>query len=73
MDTRQIESVLDKYAGWLMSLDGVVGSAIGLCDGKPCIRVFVNQDGQLKRGNIPETLEGYTVLVEEKGRFRALK
>lgn len=73
MDTRQIESVLDKYAAWLMSLDGVVGSAIGLSDGKPCIKVFVNQDGRLMRGNIPETLEGYTVLVEAKGPFQALK
>ena len=41
MDERSIEAVLREHTDRLMALPGVVGSAQGLCDGEPCIKVLV--------------------------------
>jgi hypothetical protein len=69
---KSIESVLEENTGRLMSIKGIIGVSVGEFDGKPCIRVFVSR-GMSEPGNrIPSSLEGYPVLVEEKGRFRAL-
>ena len=56
-----------------MSQPGVVGTAIGLCDGAPCIRVFIADASAPAGQSIPARLEGYPVRVEVTGRFRALE
>jgi hypothetical protein len=48
----------------LMSLPGVIGTTIGLCDGAPCIRVQVSDSSAVSRRQIPSRLEGYTVHVD---------
>ena len=50
-----------------MALPGVVGTAIGLCDGVACIRVFLADPSAAARGRIPAQLEGYAVKVEVTG------
>ena len=55
-----------------MALPGVVGTAQGLCHGKPCIIVLViRKTVELERA-IPSSLEGYPVVLEETGEFKAL-
>lgn len=55
-----------------MEIHGVTGTGQGLCDGKPCIKVFVNKLTDEIRGKIPDTIEGYPVSPEETGMFRSL-
>ena len=50
-----------------MALPGVVGTAIGLCEGERCIKVLVADSNPATRRRIPDRLEGYRVLVEVTG------
>ncbi len=69
---KMIELVLEKHKGRLMSIKGVVGVAIGKCEGKPCVKVYVVQKTQELLKQIPSSIEGYKVEVQESGEFRAL-
>lgn len=72
MPERTIEAVLRQHTGGLMSLPGVVGTAQGECAGRPCVKVFVvKKTAELVR-QIPSTLEGYAVVIEETGGIRTL-
>ncbi len=72
MPERTIEQVLkDKTDEW-MAISGVEGTAIGLFEGKPCIKIFSSSKPQQLRDKIPSTVEGYPVIIEETGAFRAL-
>jgi hypothetical protein len=67
-----IEEVLKQNADRLMSIPGVVGTAISQCGGKPCIRVLVVKKTADVTNKIPSVLEGYPVVVEETGPIRPL-
>ena len=69
--TAKIEDVLALHNDSLMALPGVVGTAIGTCDGAPCIRVFVRDSTAARTARIAEQLEGYRVRVEVSGMFHA--
>ena len=68
--SKTIEAVLAAHTDSLMALPGVVGTAIGLCDGAPCIRVFLADSGAAARRRIPQELEGYPLKVEVTGPIR---
>ncbi len=72
MPGKKIEEVLKEHTPQLMSSPGVVGTAQGLCDGQPCIKVFAVEKTPDLEEEIPDTLEGYPVVIEETGKFRAL-
>ena len=65
------EDVLAAHNDSLMALPGVVGTAIGRCDGTPCIRVFVRDSAAARTTRVAERLEGYPVRVEVSGMFHA--
>jgi len=70
MAGKAIEDVLKEHTKELMSIPGVVGTGQSLCDGKPCIKVYVvNKTPELEK-QIPQTLEGYPVVIEETGEIR---
>lgn len=69
--SKPIEAVLAAHSDSLMALPGVVGTAIGLCDGARCIRVFLAAPNDATRLRIPARLEGYPVKVEVTGPIRA--
>lgn len=69
---KKVEAVLERHADQLISLPGVVGVAVGLCEGEPCIKVMVAKKTPELLKKIPSTLEGYPVTVEETGEFRRL-
>ena len=71
MSSRKIDEVLAAHTDSLMALTGVVGTAIGLCDGVPCIRVFLADSTAAARLKIPARLEGYRVSAEVTGPMRA--
>jgi len=72
MPSKPIKKVLEEHTLKLMSIEGVVGTAQGLCNGKPCIKVYVIKKTRQLTQRIPTTLEGYPVVIEETGEFRAL-
>lgn len=75
MDTepeKTIEAVLKEHTAGLMALEGVVGTGQGQRDGKPCIHVYVLKKTPELLAQIPSTLEGYAVEVQETGVIRAL-
>jgi len=72
MPEKTIEAVLKEHTDSLMSLAGVVGTAQGLCAGKPCIKVYVVKKTPDLMKQIPSTLEGYEVTIQETGEIRAL-
>lgn len=72
MPAKTIEQVLkDKTDEW-MAIPEVEGTAIGLFEGKPCIKIFASSNPQEIRAKIPSTVESYPVIIEETGEFRAL-
>jgi len=71
MPDKTIEAVLAQHNDALMALPGVVGTAIGRCDGAPCIRVFVRDSAAARNTRFAERLDGYPVRVEVSGVFHA--
>lgn len=72
MSEEAVKAVLKKHSGRLMALPGVVGTGLAQSEGRPCIKVFVSARTADVQAKIPEALEGYPVVVEETGTFRAL-
>ena len=69
---RQIEQVLREHTDSLMALPGVIGTAEGDQDGKPCVMVFVVELMDDLKRQIPDELGGYPVVITETGEFKAL-
>ena len=72
MSEKTIEQVQEEHTGQWMAIPGVEGTAIGLFEGKPCIKIFSSREPQELQDKIPSSVEGYPVIIEETGTFRAL-
>ena len=72
MPNRSLEEALQEHTDSLMAMPGVVGTAHGLCNGEPCIKVFVIKKSDELMGQIPPMIKGYPVDVQETGEFRKL-
>lgn len=69
---KTIEQVLkDNTSKWL-DIRGVEGTAIGLCDGQPCIKIFTSIQPEKIQTKIPMAIEGYRVVLEHTGSIRPL-
>ncbi|MDX1661430.1 MAG: hypothetical protein R3326_06540 [Gemmatimonadota bacterium] len=67
---RSIEAVLaDSTAAW-MEVPGVDGTGLGVCDGEPCIVVYVGRRTPEVETRIPSSVEGHRVRTEITGEFR---
>jgi hypothetical protein len=69
---RSIAEVLKDRTDWLLSLPGVVGTGVGECDGKPCIKILVERNTEELARTIPKTLGGFPVVTVETGKIRPL-
>ena len=67
---RSINEVLAAHTDSLMKLPGVVGTAVGLCDGERCIKVLLADSNPETKRKIPARLEGYRVTVEVTGTIK---
>jgi len=67
--SKSIDEVLAAHNDSLLSLPGVVGTAIGISEGVPCIRVFLADPSGIAVGRIPAQLEGFPVRAEVTGPF----
>ena len=73
MPQRSIEQVLKDNTDKWLAIPGVEGAAIGLFEGKPCIRIFTSSNAQELRDKIPTNIDGYPVVIEQTEEFRALE
>lgn len=71
LKSKTIEAVLKKHTPKLMSIPGVVGAGQGICEDKPCIKIFVIKKTPALTQQIPEVIEGFPVDLEESGDIRA--
>ncbi len=68
-----ITQALKQATPGLMKIEGVVGTAQGLCEGAPCIKIYVAKKTPELLGQLPATIAGHPVSVEETGEFKALR
>ena len=71
MAAKTIARGLQQHTAALMSLSGVVGTAQSLCDGQPCIKVFVVQSTPALEQQIRHILADYPVAIQETGTMRS--
>ena len=67
-----LDDVLTTHTDSLMAIEGVTGLGQALCDGNPCLRVYVVARTPELETRLPDTLGGYPVEIVETGRIRPL-
>ena len=70
---KTIAEVLETHTPALMARPEVVGTGIGECEGRPCIKVFVVEKTAELQSQVGEEIEGFPVELVESGRIRALE
>lgn len=73
MTQKTIQEVLKAHTPELMSIPGVVGTALGEDKGELCIKVLVIEKTPELAKKIPSTLEGFPVVIQQTGEIRALE
>lgn len=65
-----IEDVLAVHTDSLLALDGVTGVGQALCEGGPCLRVYVQARTPELDAQLPDAIGGYPVEVVVTGQIR---
>lgn len=72
MPAGDVKETVERHAASLMKTPGVEAVAAGETDaGDPCLRVWVSVDPEEIEGRLPREIDGFPVLVERGGPFRA--
>jgi len=72
MSEANLERVLKEHSKNWMSIPGVVGAALGVCDDRACIIVFVVKRSPALDQKILGVLPGVPIKIEETGELRSL-
>ncbi len=72
MHDKTVQRVQQEHTDEWMAISGVVGTAIGQQDGRPCILVLTASNTEQVRQKIPSSVEGYPIVVQHVGEIRAL-
>lgn len=72
MTYETIEGAQQALTDQFIDREGVSGTAIGACDGNPCIKIYVVGSDAAVVSEIPETFGGFPVDVEVTGVIRPL-
>jgi hypothetical protein len=64
-----IQEVQEAHTPEWMQLAGVVGTGIGLCNGEPCIRIFLSRPSPETEAAIGERVEGHRIDFVVTGDF----
>ncbi len=67
---KTITQVLAQYKHELLTVPGVLGTAIGTWEREPCIIVFVEQETPEIRRRIPPSLGGFSVKIDATDMLR---
>lgn len=68
----RVQEVQERHTAKLMAQEGVIGTALGLHQGRPCILILTASDTEQVRRKIPPIVEGYPVVVQHVGEIGAL-
>lgn len=71
MTATAIAEILKEHTAILMAIPSVVGVGQGLCKGVPCIKVYVVVKTTDLERDIPDTIDGCRVVIEEAGEIKA--
>ena len=71
VSTENLGQIITSRGNLIMELEDVVGIAEGLCDGTPCIRVFLARHNATSLAQIQEYLAGIPFATEISGNFIA--
>jgi len=71
MPRKSIEDVLKMHTDSIMTNPGVIGTAIGEQNGKPCIIIMITEKTDQIIEHLPSNLEGYPVVIKDTGQIRA--
>ena len=66
----RIEDACRKVTRQVIGIDGVSGTAIGLKDGKGCVKVYLERDDARLRSRVPRSMDGGRGEVEVTGKVR---
>lgn len=66
----RVESACAAVTRKVIGIDGVAGTAIGLKDGRSCVKVYLEHDDPRLRARVPRSHGGVRVEVEVMGRVR---
>ena len=69
---RSVEQVFDIHRDRLLSIPGVVGAGIAKLDDQPSIIIMVRERTPGLDSQIPTELDGFPVVIEVTGEFKAL-
>ena len=64
---QKLETAQRELTKRVMGQAGVTGTAIGEAGGKPCLKVYVD-DEEARRG-LPKSIGGFRVVIEMAGPF----
>jgi hypothetical protein len=67
-DVEEMKAVLGKLTNALIDRQGVTETAIGPSNGKPCLKVYM--EDRHAAGRIPSKVDGHRVEVEATGTFK---
>ena len=72
-DRPPIVEVLERHSADLMAVEGVVGTYEGRTEDElPCIKIMVVESTEALRAKLPQSLEGYPVILRETGEIAPL-
>lgn len=71
MSRNDIDVALAHLSRRVLDLPGVTGTAIGLRNGRPCLMVYVSTFTSALRREVPRSLRGFPVVVQEGGTFES--
>jgi hypothetical protein len=63
--------IIATHSNLIMGLKDVVGMGESLCDGNPCIRIFLARHNENTLAQIKEDLAGIPFAIEISGNFTA--
>ena len=66
-----IVAAQEELTPTVMALSGVVGTAVGLCNDVPCIKVYLARRDEELMSRIPDMYRGFKVDIEVSGEFQA--
>ena len=70
-NSAELGQIITHQGTLIMELDDVVGIGEGMCDSKPCIRVFLARDNTASIARIEEILAGIPFAIDISGDFSA--
>ncbi len=68
---QSIESIRNKFEPLLLSIEGITGVGIGLCQsGNPCLKIYTSVPARDIRQKLPSELKTIEFEIEDIGEVR---